>query len=196
MAFYQSRDVAVLGAAQQIPFPMAGNGSVFRLRGSFPDRDSIDDLTPRLSAITGLSRAAHAPLRPQVLLQLFFQYSPRLNEQAAVNGLVGHAQALVIGILSLQPPGNLLRRPIQHQFTRNDVPQSAVHGKKTPFRAQGRAPGLLIRFMSAIARTATMAGDLSAHRRGSSTQVSGDLPHRRAGSNPSRDVLSLRKGEG
>ena len=35
-----------------------------------------------------------------MLHQLFFQYSPRLNEQAAVNGFVGHAQALVIGIAS------------------------------------------------------------------------------------------------
>ncbi len=46
-----------------------------------------------------MSRAAHAPLRPQVIRQLFFQYSPRLNEQAPVDGLVRHAQALVIGIL-------------------------------------------------------------------------------------------------
>jgi hypothetical protein len=28
-----------------------------------------------------MSRAAHAALRPQVVHQLFFQYSPRLNEQ-------------------------------------------------------------------------------------------------------------------
>ena len=33
--------------------------------------------------------------------ELFFQHSTRLNEQATVNGLVGHAQALVLGILDL-----------------------------------------------------------------------------------------------
>src|SRR5271154_4115479 len=57
-----------------------------------------------------MSRAAHAPLRPQVAHQLFFQCAPGLNEQATVNRFVGHAQPLVVGILVLQPPGNL--RPI------------------------------------------------------------------------------------
>jgi hypothetical protein len=37
-----------------------------------------------------------------------------LNEQTTVNGLVGHAQALVIGILGFQPSGNLFRRPVQN----------------------------------------------------------------------------------
>jgi hypothetical protein len=37
-----------------------------------------------------------------------------LNEQATINGLVGHAQALVIGILGFQPSGNLFRRPVQN----------------------------------------------------------------------------------
>jgi len=57
---------------------------------------------------------------------LFFQYAPRLNEQAAVDGLVGHAQALVIGVLAFQPSGNLPGRPIQNQFTRNDVPHREI----------------------------------------------------------------------
>ena len=64
----------------------------------------------------------------QVAHQLFFQHSTRLDEQAAVNGLVGHAHPLVVGILGLQPPGNLLGRPFQDQFTRNDVPQLPIQG--------------------------------------------------------------------
>src|SRR5215472_11910491 len=68
---------------------MAGNGSVFRLRRSFPNRDGIDDLTPGLSVFAGMARAAHASFRPQVIHKRFFQYSSRLNEQAAVDGLVG-----------------------------------------------------------------------------------------------------------
>ena len=44
MAFFQSCNVAVLGAGQQIAFPMTRNRSVFRFRGSFPDRDGINDL--------------------------------------------------------------------------------------------------------------------------------------------------------
>src|ERR1700687_1384520 len=50
-----------------------------------------------------MARSAHASLRPQVLHQLFFQYSPRLDEQAAVNGFVRPLYAPVVGILRLQP---------------------------------------------------------------------------------------------
>jgi Integrase core domain len=74
-----------------------------------------------------MARSAHASLRPQVLHQLFFQYSPRLDEQAAVNDFVGHLHAPVVGILRLQPPGNLFRRPVQNQFTRNHLSQPRVH---------------------------------------------------------------------
>src|SRR5438309_11175366 len=112
MSFYQCRDVAVLRAAQQIAFPMTRNRSVFNFRRSFADRDGIDDLTSRLSADGCLSRTAHAPLRPQVVHQLFFQYSTRLNEEAAVNRFVGHSHARIIGKLRLQPSRNLLWRPI------------------------------------------------------------------------------------
>ena len=67
----------------------------------------------------GMSRTAHAPLRPQMIHQLFLQYSSRLNEQAAINSLVGHVHILVVGITGLQPTGNLFGRPVQDQFTRN-----------------------------------------------------------------------------
>ncbi len=45
MALHQSGNVGVLGTGQQIPFPMAGNRSVFHLRRSFADGDGIDDLS-------------------------------------------------------------------------------------------------------------------------------------------------------
>jgi hypothetical protein len=51
----QSRDVAVLGPAQQIAFPVARNRSVFGFRRPFADGDGIDDLTPGLSADPGVS---------------------------------------------------------------------------------------------------------------------------------------------
>jgi hypothetical protein len=80
----------------------------------------IDDLTTVMSAIPGVPRAADPPLGTQVLHQLFFQHSAGLNEQAAVNRFVRHAQALVFRVVLLQPSGNLLRRPFLHQFTRNN----------------------------------------------------------------------------
>src|SRR5229473_5823973 len=138
-----------------------------------------------------MSRAAHTPLRSQVVHQLFVQYSPRLNEQATVDGFVRPSHALVFGILGLQPSGNLLGRPVQDQFTRNDLLQPRAQGQEALLGSQGRLPGLVIRLMSAIARTATMAGDLPAHRRGSSIEVSGYLTNRRTVSDPPRDFLSL-----
>src|ERR1700691_3498782 len=142
-----------------------------------------------------MTRAAHAPLRPQVVQQLFFQCSPGLNEQATVNRFVGHAQALVVGILVLQPPGNLLGRPVQDQSTRNDVPQLAVLGKQAALRTQGRNPSLLICIMGTIGRSATMASDLPAHGGGRSIQASRYLTNRGTRSDPSGDVLSLRHGK-
>ena len=115
----------------------------------------------------------------------FFNALPSLNEQATVNRFVGHAQALVVGILGLQPSGNLLGRPVQDQFTRNDVPQLAVDGQQTLLRSQGRDPSLVIRIMGAIGRTATMASYLPAHSGGRSIQTSGYLTNRRTRSDSS-----------
>src|SRR6204780_4327595 len=166
-------------------FPMTRKGSVFRFRRPLADRNRIDDLPAGLSLLAGMTRAAHAPLRPQIVHQLFFQYAPRLNEQAAVNRFLGHAQALVVGILVLQPPGNLLGRPVQDQSTRNDVPQLAVLAKQTLLRTQGRNPSLLICILGTIGRTPTMASDLPAHRGGRSIQTSRYLPNRGTRSDPS-----------
>jgi hypothetical protein len=102
---------------------MAGDGTVLDFRRSFSDGDGIDDLTTMMSAITGMPRAAYTPLGAKVLNQLLFQHSPRLYEQAAINRFVGHAHAPIVGMLQLQPSGNLFRRPVQHQFTRNDLPE-------------------------------------------------------------------------
>ena len=121
MTFHQCCDVNILGAADEIAFPMTGDGTVLNFRGPFPDGDGIDDLPTAVSARTGLPRAAYTPLGPKVLNQLLFQHSARLNEQAAINRFVGHAHGLVVGILVPQQSGNLFRRPVQDQFTRNDL---------------------------------------------------------------------------
>ncbi len=76
MTFCQGRHVAVLGAAQQITFPMTRNRPVVRFCRPFPDGDGIHDLTARVSEETRVLRAAHAPLRSHVLHQLFFN-TPR-----------------------------------------------------------------------------------------------------------------------
>src|SRR6266705_3622123 len=108
---------------------MARYGAVLNFSGPFPDGDGIHDLTARVSKDTRVLRAAYAALGSQVPQQLFFQHSSRLNESASVNGLVGHTHALVIGILDFQPPGNLLRRPIQHSVY-SQPPSATSHGSQ------------------------------------------------------------------
>src|SRR5579863_5853258 len=141
---------------------MAGDGSVLNVGGPFPDGDGIDDLTTVMPAIPDVPRATDPPLGSQVPHQLLFQRSSRLNEQAAIDGLVRYVHRLIPGKLVLQPSGNLLRRPVQHQFTRNDLPQLPVDGQKTALGPQGRLPSLVIGFIGSIERSPAMAGDLSA----------------------------------
>src|ERR1700747_622232 len=86
--------------------------------------------------------------------------------------------ALIIGILSFQPAGNLLRRPVQHQFTRNDVAELQVERKKAALRPQGRLPGFAVRLTGSISRTAAMTCDLPAHGRYPPPQKFGNSPER------------------
>src|SRR5450755_607769 len=128
MTLHQRGHVTVACAPEQIAFPMTGNGSVFYFRRSLADRNGVDDLALGVSVNAGVPRAADTPFRAQVLNQLLFQHSTRLYEQAAINRFVGHLHRLVLGILALQPSGNLLRRPVQKEFTRNDLPELSVSG--------------------------------------------------------------------
>src|ERR1700730_13479253 len=191
MSCPQSCDMTVLGPANEVALPMAGDGAILDLRRPFSNGNGIDDLTLVVSVIPRVPRAANSPLEPKMLNQLFFQHSTRLNEQAAVNGLVGHAHTLVLGILNLQPSGNLFWRPVQDQFTRNDLLQLHVNSQKAPLGSQGRLPGLVICFTRSILRTPTMPRHLPAHRRHSPLQTFSYLTNGRAGSNSSRNVLAL-----
>ena len=62
------------------------------------------------------------------------------------------------GYCSLQPSGNLFRRPVQDQFTRNDLLQLPVNGQKAPLGPQGRLPGLVIGFIGSIHEVARHGG--------------------------------------
>jgi hypothetical protein len=129
--------VTVAGPAQQIAFPVTGNGAIFDFGWPFANGDRIDNLAARVPVNTGMARAADPPLGSQMPHQFLFQRSPRLYEQTPIDGFVRHAQALVVRVLHLQPPGNLLRRPILHQFTRNHLLQLAVGGQPTRLGPHG-----------------------------------------------------------
>src|ERR1700751_3993939 len=72
-----------------------------------------------------------------------------------------HAQALILEKLPLQPSGNLLGRPVLHQFTRNDLPERGVSGQQARLGPQGRFPGLLIGFIWAGVRAPPPGGPTS-----------------------------------
>lgn len=84
---------------------MTRNSTVFHFSGSFPDGDGLGDLPARVFKDTRVLRPAYAALGSQVLQQLLFQQSARLDERASVNSFVGHTHALIIGILDFQPSG-------------------------------------------------------------------------------------------
>src|SRR5205823_6982879 len=186
MPLDQRCNVAVLSSGQQIAFPVARDRSVFRFRWPFADRDGIDDLPPCMSMLAEMARATHTPLRPQVVHQLFFQYATCLNKQTTVDRLVRHVHALVVGIPILQPPGNLLGRPVQNQFTRNDISQLAVHGQRAARGTQSRFPSLPVSIMSTIGTTSAMAYDLPAHCRCGTTTTPGDPSNPPDGTDPPR----------
>src|SRR6202047_3823917 len=174
---------------------MTRYGAVLNFSGPLPDGDGICDLTARVSKDTRVLRAAYATLGSQVPQQLLLQHSSRLNEQATVNGFVGHAQALVIGILGFQPSGNLFRRPVQNQFTRNDLLQLHMDRKKALLGPQSRLPGFRIRLVGSINRTATMTCDFPAPGRHRSVRALGNRLYHQTRTNPSRISPAPTRGE-
>ena len=100
-----------------------------------------------------------------------------------------------MGILGFQPAGNLFRRPVQDQFTRNDLSQLHMDRKKAPLGTQGRLPGFVSGLVGSIHRTATMTCDFPAHGRHRSVQAFGNLAYRRARNEPSRKLLALTQRE-
>ena len=132
ISFDHGCDVTVAGAGEQIAFPMTRNCAIFHFCRSFPDGDSIDDLSVGLSASPSVHGATDQPLGPQMLRQLFLQHSSSLDEQAAIDRLVGHAHALVVGVLFLQPSricsGDQFRISLRATIVRTFLWMASAHG--------------------------------------------------------------------
>jgi hypothetical protein len=109
MALDQRGNMRILRTRNQVAFPMAGNGAVFNLSGTFADRYCIHDLSSSLALSGRLLGAPHRAPRAQMAKQLPLQDPARLEEQTAVNRLMGYAHAPILGKLRLEPAGDLLR---------------------------------------------------------------------------------------
>jgi len=55
MSLYERRDVTVLGAADEVAFPMSGNRAILDFCGSFSNRNGVDDLAAVRFAANGKS---------------------------------------------------------------------------------------------------------------------------------------------
>lgn len=58
--------------------------------------------------------------------KLLFQHAARLYIEASINGFVRHAPRLVCRMRSLQPPCDLLRRPVLFKLPNHSLPQLAA----------------------------------------------------------------------
>ena len=112
MTLDQRGDVTVPRAGNQVTFPMPGDGTVLHGGGAFPDRDGVFDLAKPITLQTGMPRAADRACRPQMRQQFLLQNTPGLDEQTSIDRLMGHAGGLVVWMGALQPPRDLLGRPL------------------------------------------------------------------------------------
>src|SRR5678815_4775653 len=104
-----------------------------------------------------MARTTHPPCSPQVLQQLFLQGTAGLDEERAVDRLVGHLARLVLGISALEPPSHLVRRPLELQLVGYDTRQRRVLREFTALRTLRPVPRCLVRRTRSIRSPATIA---------------------------------------
>ena len=66
MPFDEGGNVRVAGPAEQVTFPLAGDGAVLRRRWALPDRHGVDDLTTPLAGGVRPLRPPHPPTLAKV----------------------------------------------------------------------------------------------------------------------------------
>ena len=162
--------------------------------GPLPDGDGIYDLTARLfkrceRAASGVRDARIAGVPPA----LFSALRGLPDAQAAIHRFVGHAHALIIGILDLRPPRSLF--PATNPESVCSQPSSATWYAwpgGTAWGGKAESYARLVRFLGAMRRTATMPGHLTAHRGRGALQSFGDIKNGRTGREPSRELRTPR----
>src|SRR4030095_3030430 len=140
-----------------------------------------------------MARAAERAMSPQVLSQLFLKRPAGLDEQRAVDRLVRHPKRLIFGVGTVQPPGDLLRRPVVPQLPVHDAAQVRVCGELTRLGAQRSTPGLSIRGFRSVWTRATVASHFTTDRRGCPTEAAADLAKRVTVHQAAGNLLALRQ---
>jgi len=128
--------------------------------------------------------------------QLFLQNTAGLHEQASVDRLVRHLISLLPRIPPLQPAGDLFRRPMPPQFTRDQASQPSIACQLAPLGTPGARPSPSISTRRPVAITTPIALDLTAHRRRRSPQLPGDRARRLIHRKPPRYRLAINQRQG
>ncbi len=149
---------------------MARHGAILSLGRALADRDGVGDPAVIGGLLRMVARAAHPARAPQMLQQLFLQGPAGLDEQRAIDRLVGHLEALIVRVGALQPSCDLPRGPLQLELLGYDARQRWVLSQFTDLRPLRSLPGGLIRLIGPVGLPAAVTRKLAAHRRGRSTQ--------------------------
>ena len=94
--------------------------------------------------------------------QLLLQRTACLHIKATIDGLVRHAVGLSVRVFPLQPPCDLLRRPVFLQFRSNSLPQASMNRQLKHLWALGLFPCTLIGDRRTIAARPAVATNLPA----------------------------------
>jgi hypothetical protein len=189
--FDQGRDPGRLFAQEEVPLPVAGDGTVFDLRGTLGDHDAAGDLSLSL-ALRALSLGvAGVPAASKAGRELAPQRAAALDEQRQVDRLVGDLHVRITRVGAAQPPRDLLGRPLTAELLLDNRPQLGVEVKLCGLRPSGPVPGGLIGLLGAVAVAAPVSVHLSRDRRVIATDSPRDRVEALAAGEAAGDLLPL-----
>jgi len=126
---------------------------------------------------------------------MFHQLAPEcasgLNEERAVDGLVGHLHGAVSRESNLEPTGNLLRGPVETKFLGNNVPQAVRRRKSAGLWPTSLGPGVGICRRGSVSVPTLIACNFATGRGGRAANAASDGPNRKPRRQATRDFLSF-----
>src|SRR5579864_8871261 len=190
-ALHQRGDGA--GAAlpdDQVSLPVARHGSVFDLRGAFGDVDHPQDCASSKGG--SRARTSPSPARAQARGELLSQLALRLDEDRLVDGLVRHPPLWLVGVLLVEPVGDLLGRPLLGaQQSLDLLPQPGAFFGPGVLGPSGNSSRSLFGGRCSVAPPPTVGRDLTPDRRAMPADARGDGFVGRSGLDADPDLLAL-----
>src|SRR4051812_12185517 len=152
---------------------MARNCTILGLGGSVADRDHIEYVPLSILCLSAFC-VTHLPPCTQLCRQLLLQHAARLNKETAIDRFVRYPHVSVGRDLLLQPPGDLLGRPLQRKLLRPAPSYPPRERQATRLRAQRPPPGAPLGPFCTVSLRTAVASNLPAYRRWRSFETSCD----------------------